>query len=48
MLTKTNIWSVQNYFRGSIDRQQFDNDKRNVDVALPPGKSFADAHQGWP
>jgi len=33
MLTKTNICSVQNYFRGNTDRQQFENDKQNVDVA---------------
>ena len=33
MLTKTNICSVQNYLRGNIDCQQFENDKQNVDVA---------------
>ena len=31
MLTKTNICSVQNYLRGNTDRQQFENDKQNVD-----------------
>ena len=35
MLTKTNICSVQNYLRGNTDRQQFENDKQNVDVSLP-------------
>jgi len=38
MLTKTNIYSVQNYLRGNTDRQQFENDKQNVDVA--PWKIF--------
>ena len=33
MLTKTNICSVQNYLGGNTDRQQFENDKQNVDVA---------------
>jgi len=33
MLTKTNICSVQNYLGGNTDRQQFGNDKQNVDVA---------------
>jgi len=33
MLTKTNIGSVQNYLGGNTDRQQFENDKQNVDVA---------------
>jgi len=33
MLTKTNISSVQNYLGGNTDRQQFENDKQNVDVA---------------
>jgi len=33
MLTKTNIFSVQNYLRGNTDRRQFENDKQNVDVA---------------
>ena len=32
MLTKTNICSVQNV-RGNTDRQQFENEKQNVDVA---------------
>ena len=44
MLTKTNICSVQNYFRGNADRQQFENDEQNVDVA-PLGKMSADAHE---
>jgi len=44
MLATTNICSVQNYFRGNTDPQQFENDKQNVDVA-PPGKSSADAHE---
>jgi len=44
MLTKTNICSVQNYLRGNTDRQQFENDKQNVDVA-PLGKISADAHE---
>ena len=29
---------MQNYFGGNTDRQQFENDKENVDVAPPPGK----------
>jgi len=33
MLIKTNICSVQNYLGGNTDRQQFKNDKQNVDVA---------------
>ena len=33
MLTKTNIFSVQNYLRGNTDPQLFENDKQNVDVA---------------
>jgi len=33
MLTKTNIFSVQNYLRGNTDRRQFENDKQNVYVA---------------
>jgi len=40
MLTKTNICSVQNYLGGNTDRQQFENDKQNVDVAPPPWKNF--------
>jgi len=44
MLTKTNIYSVQKYLRGNTDRQQFENDKQNVNV-VPPGKSSADAHE---
>jgi len=32
MLTKTNICSVKNYRRGNTDRQEFENDKHNVDV----------------
>ena len=51
MLTKTNIFSVQNYLRGNIDLWQFANDKQNVDVTPPwkngkkkAGKSSADAH----
>jgi len=32
-LTKTNIYSVQNYFRANTDRQLFENDKHNVEVA---------------
>jgi len=43
MLTKTNIFSVQNYLRGNTDGRQFENDKQNVDVAA--GKSSADAHE---
>jgi len=39
MLTKTNICSVQNYLGGNTDRQQFENDKQNADVA-PPRKNF--------
>jgi len=38
MLTKTNICSVQNYLEGNTDRQQFENDKQNVDV--PPLEKF--------
>jgi len=34
MLTKTNICSVQNFLGGNTDRQQFENNKQNVDV--PP------------
>jgi len=44
MFTKTNNCSVQTYLRGNTDRQQFDNDKENVDVA-PTGKISADAHE---
>ena len=33
MLTKTNICSVSNYLRGNTDRQQFEKDQQNVDVA---------------
>jgi len=44
MLTKTNIFLVENYLGGNTDRQQFENDKQNVDVA-PPGKISADAHE---
>jgi len=33
MLTKTNICSVKNYLTGNTDRQQFENDKQNADVA---------------
>jgi len=33
MLTKTNICSVQNHLRGNTDRQHFENEKQNVDVA---------------
>jgi len=33
MLTKTNICSVQNYLGGNTDRQQFENNKQNVDVS---------------
>jgi len=36
MLTKTNICSVQNYLRENTDRQQFENDKQNADVAPTP------------
>jgi len=32
MLTKTNICSVQNYLRRNTDRQQFENEKQNIDV----------------
>jgi len=32
-LTETNICSVKNYLRGNTDRQQFENDKQNVDVS---------------
>jgi len=38
MLTKASICSVQNYLRGNTDRQQFGNDKQNVDV--PPLEKF--------
>jgi len=38
MLTKTNICPVQNYLGGNTDRQQFENDKQNVDV--PPLENF--------
>jgi len=38
MLTKTNIFSVQNHLRGNTDRQQFENDKQNVNLAPPPEK----------
>jgi len=38
MLTKTNICSVHNYLGGNTDRQQFENDKQNVDVL--PWKNF--------
>ena len=44
MLTKTNICLVQNYLRRNTDRQQFENEKQNIDVA-PPGKSYTDAHE---
>jgi len=44
MLTKTNICSVENYFRGNTDSQQFENDKQNADVS-PRGKVSADAHE---
>jgi len=44
MLTKTNIYLVQNYLRRNADRQQFENEKQNIDVS-PPGKSSADAHE---
>jgi len=44
MLTKTNICSVKNYFRGNTDRQQFENDEQNADVA-PPGKISAHANE---
>ena len=33
MLTKTNICSVQNYLRHNTGRQQFENEKQNIDVA---------------
>jgi len=33
MLTKTNICSVQTYVRANTDRQLFENDKQNIDVA---------------
>jgi len=39
MLTKTNICSGQNYLGGNTDRQQFENDKPNVDVP-PPLEKF--------
>jgi len=38
MLTKKNIFSVQNYLGGNTDRQQFENAKQNVDV--PPLEKF--------
>jgi len=44
MLTTTNICSVQNYFTGNADPQQFENDKHNADVD-PHGKISADAHE---
>jgi len=44
MHIKTNICSVQNYLRGNTDRQQFENEKQNIDV-VPPGKNAADAHE---
>jgi len=44
MLTKTNISSVQNYLRGNTDRQQFENDKQNADIA-PPRKNFCGRHE---
>jgi len=44
MLTTTNIWSVQKYLGGNTDRQQFENERRNVDVASP-GKSSVEAHE---
>jgi len=44
MLTKTNICSTSNYLRGNNDRQSFENDEQNVDVAHP-GKSSADVHE---
>jgi len=44
MLTKTNICSVQNCVRTNTDRQEFGNDKQNVDVA-PPEQISADAHE---
>jgi len=43
MLTNTTICSVHN-LRGNTDRQQFENEKQNVN-AVPPGKSSADAHE---
>jgi len=43
MLTKTNICSVQNYFRGNTDPQQFENHKQNSDF-VPLGKISADVH----
>jgi len=33
------------YFRGNTDRQQFENEKQNVDIAPPLGKISADAHE---
>ena len=33
MHAKTNICSVQNYLGGNTDRQHFENEKQNVDVA---------------
>jgi len=44
MRTKTYICSVQTYLGGNTDRQQYKNDKQNVDVA-PTGKMSADAHE---
>jgi len=44
MLTTTNIWSVQKYLGGNTDRQQFENERRNVDVASPRKRS-AEAHE---
>ena len=40
MLTKTNIFSVENYLRGNTDRRQFENDKQNVDVSPPLEKAL--------
>jgi len=42
MLTKTNIFSGQN-FKGNAVSQQFGNEKQNADVA--PQKISADAHE---
>jgi len=33
------------FLRGNTDRQQFENEKQNVDVAPLPGKSSADARE---
>jgi len=44
MLTKINIFSVQNYLGGNTDRQQFENDKQNVDVA-PRWKKLCGRHE---